>query len=98
MSSEGPPSSPNKARNRPPSASDRLSFREYLKLRKYDHGRGSVEAWKFIALARGDSGLPEIECWRDLENYLEANREDPELIRAALSVWRSFTAYRSRNR
>jgi hypothetical protein len=74
------------------------SFREYVDGRKYDFGRGSAAAWNFIALARGDRHLPDARSWRELEAYLEAAGLPDAQVAAARSVWRSFTAYRSRVR
>lgn len=71
------------------------SFRDYLLARKYDFGRGSEAAWRFIALARGDSGLPDIGDRRELEKYLARNDFSGEIRAGAHSAWRSFTAYRS---
>ncbi|WP_129794292.1 hypothetical protein [Sphingosinicella sp. CPCC 101087] len=74
------------------------SFREYVDARKYDFGRGSAAAWNFIALARGDRNLPDARSWRELEAYLQTAGLPEAQVAAARSVWRSFTAYRSRVR
>ena len=73
-------------------------FRQYVDARKYDFGRGSAAAWKFIAAARGDGGLPDARSWRELETYLRSVGSPDEQLAAARSVWRSFTAHRSRVR
>ena len=73
-------------------------FRDYVDARKYDFGRGSAAAWSFIAHARGDSGLPDAKSWRELESYLRQSGSPDDRVAAARSVWRSFTAHRSRVR
>ena len=71
-------------------------FRDYVHRRRYDFGRGSAAAWSFIALARGDRGLPDAKSWRELEAYLKGAGAPEAQLAAARSVWRSFTAHRSR--
>ena len=66
--------------------------------RRYDYGRGSPAAWAFIACARGDRNFPDAASWRELEQYLVRVGAATELIVGAKSVWRSFTALRSRLR
>jgi len=74
------------------------SFRDYVDARKYDFGRGSAAAWSFIAVARGDRSLPDVKSWRELEAYLRSVGSPDDRVAAARSVWRSFTAHRSRAR
>lgn len=71
------------------------SFRDYVERRRYDFGRGRADSWAFIARMRGDADFPDIRSWTELRRHLEAAKVEPELVRAAQSVWRSFTAYRS---
>ncbi len=75
-----------------------LSFTDYVKTRRYDFGRGTRAAWQFIAFARGDAAFPEPGGWRDIEDYLRRLGSDEYLIQGARSVWRSYTARRSRAR
>lgn len=72
------------------------SFSAYVEHRRYDYGRGTPEAWRFIAFARGTEGFPDPTCWRDLQVYLESIDADASLVKAAKSVWKSYTAGRSR--
>ena len=74
------------------------SFRDYVMTRKYDFGRGSRDGWRFIAFARGARDFPDARSWRELEAYVERRGLAEEFANPARSVWRSFTAYRSRNR
>lgn len=73
-----------------------LSFRAYVMVRKYDFGRGSSAAWRFIAFARGAADFPDAASWRELEAYLERAGRTGEYIGPARTVWNSFTAFRSR--
>jgi hypothetical protein len=72
------------------------SFRDYVRERKYDFGRGGAASWAFIALARGDRNLPEIVSRAELRVYLEDGAVPEELVPAANAVWCSYTALRSR--
>ena len=71
------------------------SFREYVVLRRYDFGRSRPESWAFIAFARGDPDLVDVQSWAELRHYLETAEAPPDIVSGARSVWRSFTAYRS---
>lgn len=73
-----------------------LSFRDYVLGRKYDFGRGSAASWTFIAFARGDANFPEIATGPELQAYLAQAEVPSGLAAAATSVWRSYTALRSR--
>lgn len=81
-----------------PTARTAGSFRDYVLARPYDYGRGSPGAWRFIAELRGERDLPDARSWAELRAYLEARQASGETLRAARSVWRSFTARRSRLR
>ena len=82
----------------PPPLAPAASFRDYVLARKYDYGRGSAGAWRFIAEARGDRDFPDARNWRELQAYLERRGASADLVKAARSVWRSFTVHRSRAR
>lgn len=81
-----------------PGSGETLSFRDYVLTRKYDFGRGSDAAWRFIALARGDRALPDIADRQELDAYLARTGLMGEMRVGAYSTWRSYTAYRSRMR
>ena len=72
-----------------------VSFRDYVDGRRYDFGRGRAASWAFIAHARGDAAFPDVRSWAELRRHLEDAKAEPELVRGAQSVWRSFIAYRS---
>ena len=82
----------------PPSHGARQGFRAYIATRKYDYGRGSAAAWRFISQARGDPAFPEIESWPELAAYLHSNGASGEIVLGARSAWRSFIARRSHAR
>jgi hypothetical protein len=74
------------------------TFRDYVMTRKYDFGRGSRDAWRFIAFARGDRDFPDPASWRELEAYVRRSGLADEFAGPARAVWRSFIAHRSRIR
>ncbi|MDP8913022.1 MAG: hypothetical protein M3N39_05550 [Pseudomonadota bacterium] len=76
----------------------RLSFRRYIRTRKYHHGRGSDEGWAFVALAMGDPNLPDVQGWQELRGYLVERGHENRIVEGARSVWRSYGSYLSRKR
>ena len=76
----------------------RQGFRAYVATRKYDYGRGSAAAWRFISQARGDPTFPEIESWPELMAYLQSTGAGGDIVLGARSAWRSFIARRSLER
>ena len=81
-----------------PAQAPRQGFRAYVATRKYDYGRGSAAAWRFISQARGDPAFPEIESWAELRAYLQSSGASGEIVLGARSAWRSFVARRSLER
>ena len=75
-----------------------LSFGEYVRIRKYDYGRGSSASWAFIARLRGEPELPDIGSWRDLRDWIERGGVGEAGLAAGRTVWRSYVAFRSQQR
>ena len=71
------------------------TFKDYVLTRPYGFGRGRKESWDFIAYARGDPQLPDIDCWQELRSYLERSGR-AHFVPAARVVWASFQLRRRR--
>jgi len=67
MLSCSPASAPGPLRHGPA----RGTFHAYVHTRSYAHGRGTREAWSFIAFARGAEAFPQISRWSELAEWLE---------------------------
>jgi hypothetical protein len=78
--------------------SQELSFRDYVFNRPYGSGRGHRDSWTFIIQARGDPDFPDVRSWRELHGYLLAARAPAEMVKAARTVWNSFSCQRDRRR
>ena len=72
-----------------------ISFRQYVRSRRYSYGRGSKSSWQFIARALGDPQLPDAHCWQELLAYLQQAGDDAEMQKAGRVVWRSYLAHLS---
>ena len=75
-----------------------ITFRAYLRGRKYDYGRSSRAGWDFITFACGRPDLPDATSWPQLRSYLGQAGASPGLIVGAKAVWSSFSSYCSQRR
>lgn len=73
-----------------------LTFHDYVLNRRYDFGRGSSESWNFIAHARGDPSLLDVNSWRELRVCLEQRNLAANMVRAGRAVWGNYLWYRNR--
>jgi hypothetical protein len=73
-----------------------LTFHDYVLNRRYDFGRGSRESWNFIAYARGDPSLLNVNNWRELRAGLERRNLAANVVQAGRAVWQSYLWYRGR--
>jgi hypothetical protein len=81
-----------------PDLAQPLSFRAYIRGRRYGSGRGSKEGWQFVIRALGDPCLPDAKRWDELCDYLRERGDDADSIRGARAVWSSYTARLTRIR
>lgn len=73
-----------------------LTFRDYVLNRRYDFGRGSRESWNFIAHARGDPSLLNVNSWHELRACLEQRNIAANIVQAGRAVWQAYLWYRGR--
>lgn len=69
-----------------------MSFLAYVRQRRVTDD----DAGDFILVARMDPDMPDAEHWSMLGEYLESREARPEVIAAALRVWRAFLTARRR--
>jgi hypothetical protein len=69
-----------------------IGFREFLRTRRVtDNPRGD-----FIADARRDPRLPDVQRWSELETYLRLQGDAcPEAVRQAKRLWQEFERQRT---
>jgi hypothetical protein len=75
-----------------------MSFRDYIRTRRYQFGRGSKAGWLFVARALGDANLPDATSWPELRAYLTQSWEDPAAVDAAQVVWNSYLSLLTKKR
>lgn len=73
-----------------------VTFRTYVCSRKYDYGRGTVEAWRFLSVAVGRVEYLAVDSMAELEGFLVRDDAGQDLVRGARSVWKSYMHWRWR--
>jgi hypothetical protein len=79
-------------------AAARGSFHDYIRTRRFHHGRGSKAGWLFVIRALGDGDLPDASSWQELRTYLERKWGDPAETEAARVVWNSYLSWLTKKR
>jgi hypothetical protein len=79
-------------------AGTRGSFLDYIRTRRFHHGRGSKAGWLFVVRALGDDALPDASTWQELRTYLQQRWGDPAAIDAAQVVWNSYLSWLTKKR
>lgn len=67
-----------------------MPFRNYVLTRRYDFGRSNPRSWEFIARARGDERLMNVETWPDLEKALRQSGAPDRITEGARATWKAY--------
>ena len=75
-----------------------LSFRDYLLGRKHDLTSSRRPSWPFVVHILGDPDFPPVSSIGELLRHLRKIGVPDDVERSAQAAWKSFSAYRSRQR